>query len=90
MDDEKYYVDAQSTLYNSCFPKVSYTINVLEISRLPGYELYAFDLGDITYAEDPELFGTEGHAEVIISEMVENLDNPSKNSIKTQTYKNQF
>ena len=90
IDDEKYYVDAQAALYNSCYPKVTYSINVMEISQLPGYDHFSFDLGDITYAEDPELFGEEGRAEVIITELSQNLDNPSKNTIKVQTYKNQF
>lgn len=90
IDDEKYYVDAQAALYNSCYPRVTYTINVMEISQLPGYEYFTFDLGDITYAEDSELFGEEGRAEVVITELSQNLDNPSKNTIRVQTYKNCF
>ena len=31
-DDEKYYLDALSTLYNSSVPKVSSNISVLELS----------------------------------------------------------
>ena len=31
-DDEKYYLDSVSTLYNSSVPQVSYTISVLELS----------------------------------------------------------
>ena len=90
IDDNKYYTDAMSVMYNSCTPQVTYSINVLELSSLPGYELFVFDLGDTTYAEDPQFFGDERRVEVAITEIVENLDDPSKNSIKTQTYKNQF
>ena len=90
IDDNKYYNDAMSVLYNSCLPKLTYSINVLELSALPGYELFSFDLGDTTYAEDPEFFGDERRVEVVISEINENLDDSSKNNIKTQTFKNQF
>lgn len=89
-DDDKYYNDALSVMYNSCYPQVAYTINVLELSALPGYELFKFGLGDRTYAEDPDFFGDEGRAKVIISENSENLDDPTKNTIKVQTFKNQF
>ena len=90
MDDDKYYADSLSVLYNSCYPQVAYSINVLELSKLPGYELFKVGLGDKTYAEDPEFFGTDLREEVIVSELSENLDNPSKNLVKVQNFKNQF
>lgn len=95
VDDEKYYADAQSVLYNSCYPKVEYTINVLSLSGLPGYELFTFDIGEKTYVEDEEFFGKDkfgypNKEEIIISEMVEHLDSPETNAIKVQNFKNQF
>lgn len=90
VDDDKYYADAQSVMYNSCYPKVAYAINVLELSRLPGYELFTFDLGDQTYAEDPDFFGTQKKEKVVITELSERLDDPSKNQIRVQNFKNQF
>lgn len=91
VDDDKYYIDAQSVLYNSCYPQVAYTINVLALSALPGYELFEFGLGDKTHAEDPEFFELEGgRVEVIISEKSENLDDPTKDVIRVQNFKNQF
>ena len=95
IDDNKYYADALSTMYNSCYPQVSYTFNVLPISQLPGYEDFNFELGEKTYAEDPEFFGEDENGypyreEVIIAEKVENLDDPSKHSVKVQNFKNQF
>jgi hypothetical protein len=87
-DDEKYYIDALSTMYNSCYPQVAYQINVLELSKLPGYELFTFGLGDRTYVEDPDFFGTNYREKVVITELSENLDDPSKNSIKVQNFKN--
>jgi hypothetical protein len=93
VDDEKYYNDAQTVLYNSCYPKVGYTINVLSLSKMPGYELFVFDVGEKTYAEDEEFFGTDANGypnrtEIIITEMSEHLDNPSADSIKVQNFKN--
>lgn len=90
VDDEKYFADAQSVLYNSCYPQVAYNINVLELSQLPGYELFKFELGDKTWAIDDEFFGEGVREEVIITELNENLDDPSKNQIKVQNFKNQF
>jgi hypothetical protein len=63
---------------------------VLSLKGIPGYELIDFDLGDRTNAIDEEFFGTDKQVEVVISELSENLDNPDKNSIKVQNFKNQF
>lgn len=94
-DDNLYYLDAQSTLHTSAQPKVSYTINVLDLSALQGYENYRFELGERTYVEDIEFFGyskdgTPCKEEVIISEVTRELDAPEKNIIKVQNYKTQF
>ena len=89
-DDELYYADALSVMYNSCYPQVAYNISVIAIDALPEYELFAFDLGDKTYVEDKEFFGDKYKEEVIVSELTENLDDPSKNTIKVQNFKNQF
>ena len=88
-DDELYYADALSVMYNSCYPKVAYTINVLALNMLPGYEGFTFELGDTTYAEDPEFFDNKKE-EVVITELIEFLDEPDKDTIKVQNFKNQF
>lgn len=94
-DDEKYYNDALSVMYNSCYPQVAYTINTFEVSQLPGYEMFNFNVGEKTWVEDGEFFGfnTDGSPkkeEVVITEKSENLDDPSKNTNKAQNFKNQF
>lgn len=89
-DDEKYYTDALSVLYNSCYPKVAYQINVLELSGLEGYNNFSFSLGDKTYVEDPNFFGTDQKMQVILTELNEYLDSPEKNTVKVQNFKNQF
>lgn len=90
IDDEKYYNDSLSVLYNSCSPQVAYTINVISLSTLPGYEHFNFELGDKTYAEDPDFFGQEGKIGVVITEQNFNLDDSSKSTVKVQNFKNQF
>lgn len=98
MDDNLYYLDAENVLYTSAFPEISYTIDVLELSQLEGYENYKFSVGDKTYMEDVEFFGykiidavkTPYREEVILSEVTFDLDDPSSNQIKIQNYKTQF
>lgn len=96
IDDEKYYLDAQKTLYNSCWPQVTYNINVANLENHPDYEYYKFDLGDTTYIQDPEFFGylsdgaTPYRKEIVISEKNEFVDCPWKDTISVQTFKNQF
>lgn len=90
VDDEKYYADAQSVMYNSCYPQVAYSINTLELSSLPGYEAFTFEPGDKTFVEDYDFFGDDHKEEVIVTELSENLDDPSNNQIRVQNFKNQF
>lgn len=90
IDDNKYYADAQSVLYDSCYPQITYSINVLDISSLPGYENLEFELGDKTFVIDENFFGPDYREEVVITETTEELDDPSKSTIKVQTFKNQF
>ena len=94
-DDEDYYIDATSTLYNSAMPKVSYSISVLELSQLTGYEGFEFQLGDRTYIEDTDFFGYDNNGNpirepIVLTEITYNLDQPEKNNIKVQNYKSQF
>lgn len=99
-DDNLYFLDAESTARTSAFPKVTYNINVIELSQLDGYENYRFALGDKTYIEDTEFFGwtknedngiwSPYQEEVIVSELTIELDSPEKNVIKVQNYKTQF
>ena len=90
VDDNKYYADALSVMYNSCYPKASYTVNVLNISKLPGYEDFSYELGDETYIEDSDFFGSDQRVKIVVTEISENLDDPSQDKIKVQTFKNQF
>lgn len=96
-DDDLYYLDAQNVLYTSAFPKVSYTIDVIDVSPLgEEYSPFKFKVGDKTYIEDVEFFGWNAtktspyKEEVVISEIEEYLDSPEQNKITVQNYKTQF
>ena len=104
INPELYYLDAVQVSNTSAQPKVSYTINVLEISEIEGLESYTFDVGDKTYIEDTDFFGWEWKSglnysvttrtpikeEVIVSEVEWHLDEPDLNIITIQNYKTQF
>lgn len=98
IDDDLYYLDAESVLYTSSNPQVQYTINVLELSQLDGYENYNFTIGDRTYIEDVDFFGytikagirTPYQEEIVVSELNLLLDSPEKNTVTVQNYKTQF
>ena len=98
IDDNLYYLDAQSTLVASSKPKIVYDISVLELSQLEGYDNYTFNLGDKTTIEDTEFFGwvwrnniqTPYQEEIVVTELTIMLDSPEQNQIKVQNYKTQF
>lgn len=102
IDNELYYLDALQVSNASAQPKVSYTINVMEIGELEGYENYNFDVGDRTYIEDTDFFGWEYFEEngvdastpvkeiVVVTEVEWHLDEPETNIITVQNYKTQF
>ena len=96
IDDDLYYFAAQSVSNTSAVPQVQYTINVIDVSADEEYRNYKFNIGDKTYIEDVEFFGYVPNTrrpyqeEVVITEMIYNLDNPSDNTIKIKNYKTQF
>ena len=106
IDAEHYYLDALQVSNTSAQPTVNYTINVVEISELEGYEGYLFDTGDKSFVEDTEFFGWEDinigtaqnptyirtpvREEVIVSEVEWHLEEPDQNTITVQNYKTRF
>lgn len=98
VDDELYYIDAQSVAYTSSRPQTQYNISVLRLSALDEFKHKVFKLGDIGYIQDTEFFGytiidnikTPYKEEVLISEVTSNFDSPENDSFKVQNYKTQF
>lgn len=98
IDHNLYYIDAKVVAATSALPQVTYTINVLDLSSMEEFKNYNVEIGDKTYITDPEFFGyiedqgfyTPRRQEVIISEMVEELEEPEKNKFTVQNFKTQF
>ena len=97
LTDNKYYWAAENILNNSCKPKLSYSINVIDISPLEKYkEDYDFELGDTTYIEDIDFFdvniktGLPNREKVLLSEITDSLDTQNENSITVQNYSTSF
>ena len=98
IDSNLYYLDALQVSNTSAQPVLTYTINVVEISELEGFEWYKFDVGDKTFVEDTEFFGwtkvngvlTPIQEEVIVAEVEWHLDEADKNTITVQNYKTRF
>ena len=98
VDDNLYFLDAESTLRNSAQPKVQYTLSTLDIGVLPEYENFQYSLGDITHIQDTEFFGwtikdgkkTPYREKIVVTEQIINFDTPEKNIIKVQNYRTQF
>ena len=94
-NDEKYYIDAQTTLYNSAFPQVTYNFSMIDISSILEYKDVKFDIGDKTWVEDVDMFGyvkdnIPYREEVVISEITTNLCSPDNTTITVQNFKDEF
>ena len=57
VDDNLYYIDAKKVSNQSAFPKVTYTLSVVDIGGIKKYAGYTFSIGERTYLEDTEFFG---------------------------------
>lgn len=106
IDDDLYFYDAMKISRQSAFPKVEYTINVVDIGGIKKWAGYTFKIGQRTYVEDTDFFGyvynqsngvkrneyvrTPYKKEVIISERTRNFDDPSKSTITVKSYRNQW
>ena len=95
LDENLYYLDARSVAYTSSRPKISYNISVIRLSALKEFEGKVFNVGDISYIQDKEFFGTDIYGtpykeKVLISEIISNFDSPKNDTFKIQNYKTQF
>jgi hypothetical protein len=106
IDDELYYLDAQKIASVSAYPKISYSISVIDLEGSEDYPMYKFRIGERTYIEDPEFFGyvtkiiqsedselsvkTPYKMDAIISDRTRNFDDLNKSTITIKNYKNQY
>jgi hypothetical protein len=96
MDDNLYYLDAIAVANTSSKPKITYDIDVADISAAVEFEedrqVLENKLGDRTYVEDIEFFGYQNDGitpyweEVVVSEKIYYLEDPSQNKIKIKNY----
>ncbi len=98
IDNDLYYLDAANVLNQNHLPQISYNITPAYLND----KYHNIEVGQKTYVEDTEFFGwknvlmgekyikTPIRKEVIVSEKIVNLSDPSKNAIVVRTYKNQF
>lgn len=94
-DADKYYFDAERTLATSAMPTASYTIDVLALRALEGYENFDFDIGDKTFITDVDFFGLDNNGapykqEVVISEINDVIDSQNSSTITVQNFRTQF
>lgn len=96
LTDNAYYFGAKEVAAEGAIPKVEYSINVIDISSLPGLEDYEFDIADTTYVEDIGMFGINkitglpNKLKTLITSINEVLDLPENNSIDVQNFTTQF
>lgn len=93
--NDAYCIDALKTLRRSCYPEVSYTMKVINISGSEEYKDWTFEVGDYTYATDEEIFGRDNtgmlnREPVTLSIITYDLDNAQDTEITVQNYKTQF
>lgn len=94
-DSDKYYFDAERVLATSAMPTASYTIDVLALQALEGWENYTFDIGDRTFVTDVDFFGFDKNGspfkqEVVISEVTDVIDSQNSSTITVQNFRTQF
>ena len=71
IDHDLYYMDALQVSNTSSHPRITYSLDVSVVSEVPGLQKYAVDIGDKTYIEDPQFFGTTKSDPIDIQETFE-------------------
>lgn len=97
LTDNAYYFGALDVAAEGAIPKVQYGISVIDLAPLgEEYDMYNFEVADITFVEDEEILGTNkrtglpNRLKVLISATTENIDDPARNTIMVQNYTTSF
>ena len=95
VEPDAYYLDAQKVLNTSSMPKATWSISVIDGSVVPEFEDFIFEVGDKTFLVDNDFFGISKDGEkyifdVLISQIEEGLDDPTKNKIEVRNYLTSF
>ena len=98
IEPDTYYLDATRAMSTSCMPKVSYSINALDLSKVCnpfnpedttwGAD-FIYDVGDTTYIKDEELFGSiQQKAMVATMDIYVDVDKPD--DIELRNFETRF
>ena len=95
INHDSYYNDALKVSADAAKPSVSYIINIVDLSVLPGYELYDYKVGDQTWVEDVDYFGYDDnkkpyHEAVVVKEISYSLDDPTQTTITIANQSSKF
>lgn len=95
VEPDAYYLDAQKVLDTSSMPKATWSISVIDGSVVPELEDFTFEVGDKTFIVDNDFFGISKDDEkyvfdVLVSQISEGLDDPTKNKIEVRNYLTSF
>lgn len=98
IDPDVYYLDATRAMSTSCMPKVSYSMNVIDLSKVAnpynpedtewGMD-FTFDVGDTTYIRDVELFGNI-EQKSMIADIVSYVDVNKPDDITLTNFETRF
>lgn len=94
-NNDSLYLDALSISNDSALPRVEYSLSVLDLSTIPEYKEFNFEIGDETFITDKDIFGVDSNGtpireRVVINEIQYSVDDPSKNSISLKNYTDRF
>ena len=98
IEADTYYLDATRAHAESCMPKVSYSIGVIDLSKISNPlnpedtdwgKDFIYDVGDTSYIKDEELFGNIEQLAMIAS-ITSYIDEDKQDKIDMRNYETRF
>ena len=97
-EPDTYYLDATRAMSTACMPKVSYTIGAKDLSKIcnpfnPNDKTWGadfiYDVGDTTYVQDKELFGSL-QQKAMVASIESYIDQDKEDSIELRNFETRF
>lgn len=98
IDSNSFYLDATRAFADGCMPKVTYSANVLDLTRVCnpynpedtewGND-FICDIGDTTFIKDPELFGDTEQL-MMVASIGSYIDSDKSDDIALRNYETRF
>ena len=98
IDPDIYYIDATRAMSTSCMPRVSYSMNVVDLSKVANPynpededwgKDFTFDVGDTTYIKDEEMFG-KLEQKSMISDITSYIDLNKPDDLTLKNFETRF